>query len=175
LTIATLNGPADTDGRARFQRDLVDRYPMMSIFDNVETLRRVERIMHNIAVAVSFLGGLILASGALILIGSVAMTKFQRVYEIAVMKTLGARRKTLIVIMLAEYSLMGLVAGVIGSLAGAGLSYAMSNRVLEIHFAFAPVVITVGIIATAALVTIVGTTASYDALAHKPLAILRAE
>src|SRR5262249_15330032 len=105
LTIATLNGATDGSGRARFQRELVDRYPLMSVFDNVETLRRVERIMHNIAVAISFLGGLILASGALILIGSIAMTKFQRVYEIAVMKTLGARRKTLIAIMLAEYSL----------------------------------------------------------------------
>ncbi|HKF57180.1 MAG TPA: FtsX-like permease family protein, partial [Blastocatellia bacterium] len=175
LTIATLNGPTDPADRARFQRELVDRYPMMSVFDNVETLKRVERIMHNIAVAISFLGGLILASGALILIGSIAMTKFQRIYEIAVMKTLGARRKTLIAIMLAEYSLMGFVAGVIGSLAGAGLSYAMSRRVLEIHFAVAPAVIVVGIIATAALVTIVGATASYDALTHKPLAILRAE
>jgi putative ABC transport system permease protein len=175
LTIATLNGPSDSTGRARFQRELVDRYPMMSVFDNVETLRRVERIMHNIAVAISFLGGLILASGALILIGSIAMTKFQRIYEIAVMKTLGARRKTLIAIMLAEYSLMGFVAGVIGSLAGAGLSYAMSRRVLEIHFAVAPLVIVVGIVATACLVTIVGATASYDAITHKPLAILRAE
>jgi putative ABC transport system permease protein len=175
LTIATLNGPSDGPGRASFQRELVDRYPMMSVFDNVETLRRVERIMHNIAVAISFLGGLILASGGLILVGSIAMTKFQRVYEIAVMKTLGARRKTLIYIMLAEYSLMGFVAGVIGSLAGAGLSYAMSSRVLEIHFTFAPLVIVIGILATAALVTVVGATASYDALTHKPLAILRAE
>src|SRR5262249_18140901 len=146
LTIATLNGPTDAPSRARFQRELVDRYPLMSVFDNVETLRRVERIMHNIAVAISFLGGLILASGALILIGSIAMTKFQRVYEIAVMKTLGARRKTLIAIMLAEYSLMGFVAGVIGSLAGAGLSYAMSSRVLEIHFAFAPLVVVIGVV-----------------------------
>jgi putative ABC transport system permease protein len=175
LTIATLNGPTDASSRARFQRELADRYPLMSIFDNVETLRRVERIVHNIAVAISFLGGLILASGALILIGSVAMTKFQRIYEIAVMKTLGARRKTLIAIMVFEYSLMGLVAGVVGSLAGATLSYAMSSRVLEIHFAFAPLVIVLGVLATAALVTLVGTTASYDALAHKPLAILRAE
>ena len=81
----------------------------------------------------------------------------------------------LIAIMLAEYSLMGFVAGVIGSLAGAGLSYAMSSRVLEIHFAFAPLVVVIGVVATAVLVTLVGTTASYDALTHKPLAILRAE
>src|SRR5262249_54265339 len=118
LTIATMNGPTEGSSRARFQRELVDRYPMMSVFDNVETLRGCNQIRNNRVVAFFFWGGFILASGAFFLTGSIAMKKSQRVYEIAVMKTLGARRKTLIAIMLAEYSLMGFVAGVIGSLAG---------------------------------------------------------
>ena len=46
--------------------------------------------MSKVTLAITVVGGLVLFSGALILIGAVAMTKFQRVYEAAVFKTLGA-------------------------------------------------------------------------------------
>jgi len=47
--------------------------------------------------------------------GLLSMTKFQRVYETAVLKTLGAKRKTILLILLAEYGLMGAVAGIVGA------------------------------------------------------------
>ena len=52
-----------------------------------------------------------LFSGALILVGAVAMTKFQRVYEAAVFKTLGANTRTIAQMLLFEYSVLGLLAG----------------------------------------------------------------
>jgi putative ABC transport system permease protein len=117
----------------------------------------------------------VLLTGALILIGSLAMTKFQRIYEVAVLKTLGAKRKVLLVILIAEYSLIGLVAGIIGSLASVGLSYSTSKWVFEIPWSFTPVVNFGGIGATIVLVTVVGTLATVDVLSRKPLVTLRAQ
>jgi putative ABC transport system permease protein len=114
-------------------------------------------------------------SGALILIGSLAMTKFQRVYEVAVLKTLGAKRRMLLKILLAEYGLMGLVAGLIGSVAAIGLSYATSRFVFEIPWAFTPGINLTGVVATILLVTVVGALSTFDVLARKPLATLRAQ
>ncbi|HKV38988.1 MAG TPA: FtsX-like permease family protein, partial [Blastocatellia bacterium] len=135
----------------------------------------IEKVLNSITLAVSFIGGFVFLSGALILIGSIAMTKFQRIYEIAVMKTLGAKRKVLVLIMLAEYGLLGLVSGTVGSVAGVLLSYAVGKRILEIPFQMQPVIGVIGIAGTVALVMAVGAASSFDALTHKPLSILRAE
>jgi putative ABC transport system permease protein len=175
MFVAAIDGPKDDFERSKFQRALVDQFPNLSVVDVAEAVATIKRVLDNIALAVSFLGALVFVSGALILIGSVAMTKFQRIYEIAVMKTLGAKRKTLAAMMLAEYGVMGLVAGIIGSLAGLGLSFVIARRVLHIPWSFSPEVGSIGTIVTAAAVMIIGAAASYDALNHKPLAILRGE
>src|SRR5215216_514824 len=103
------------------------------------------------------------------------MTKFQRIYETAVLKTLGAKRKPLLIILLAEYGLIGFVAGVIGSLASEGLSYATSRYVFEVPWKLAPELSLAGILGTIILVTAVGAISTFDVLSRKPLATLRAQ
>ena len=88
--VAPLKGPNDVQARARFQHDLVTQFPNVSVIDFHEILETVRDVMAKVTLAISVVGGLVLFSGALILVGAVAMTKFQRVYEAAVFKTLGA-------------------------------------------------------------------------------------
>ena len=175
MMVGAINGPTGELERSRFQRAIVDKYPNVSVIDVVDIVRAVERIINNITLAVSFVGAFVLLSGGLILIGSLAMTKFQRIYEVAVLKTLGAKRKVLLKILLAEYGLIGLVAGVIGSAAAVGLSYVTSRWVFEIPWSFTPVANLGGVGATIILVTVVGTLATVDVLSRKPLATLRAQ
>ncbi len=173
--VGAINGPVTEPERSRFQRALLDEYPNISIVDVADIVRSINRILSNITLAVSFIGGFVFLSGVLILIGSIAMTKFQRIYEAAILKTLGAKQRVLLIILLAEYGLLGLVAGIVGSLASIGLSYAVARYVLDIPFAFTPVINLTGIVATILLVTIVGALSSFDVLTRKPLAILRAQ
>jgi putative ABC transport system permease protein len=175
MLIAAINGPAGDVERSRFERALLDKYSNISVIDVADILQAVTRIVNNITLAVSFVGAFVLLSGALILIGSLAMTKFQRIYETAVLKTLGAKRKTLLTILLAEYGLMGLVAGTIGSLAAVGLSYATARYVFEIKWGFTPAINLLGIAATVLLVTVVGAVSTLDVLSKKPLATLRGQ
>ena len=64
--------------------------PNVSAIDFREVLKTIQDVMAKVTLAITVVGGLVLFSGGLILIGAVAMTKFQRVYEAAVFKTLGA-------------------------------------------------------------------------------------
>jgi putative ABC transport system permease protein len=164
MMVGALNGPIGELERSRFQRTIVDKYPNVSVIDVVDVVRAIERIVRNITLAVSFVGAFVLLSGSLILIGSLFMTKFERVYEVAVLKTLGAKQRMLLKILLAEYGLIGLVSGVIGSLAAVGLSYVTSRWVFEIPWSFTPIVNFGGVAATIILVTVVGTLATYDVL-----------
>lgn len=171
--VGATNAPADAAERARFQRGLLDRFPNVSVIDVGEIVRTISEVLRSVSLAVSFIGGFIVFSGVLILSGSIAMTKFQRVYEAAVLRTLGARRATLLTILFTEYSLLGFVAGLIGSLAGVALSFAAARYIFKIEWAWSPLIFITGIFATVLLTVIVGAVASLDVLQRKPLAILR--
>jgi putative ABC transport system permease protein len=175
MFVGAIDGPTTEPERSRFQRAIVDKYPNVSVIDVADIVRGVGRILSNITLAVSFIGGFVFLSGALILVGSIAMTKFQRVYEAAVLKTLGAKRRMLLTMMLAEYGLLGLVAGLVGAAAANGLSYAVARYVFEVGWAFAPTLNALGVAATVLLVCAVGALSSLDVLTRKPLSILRAQ
>ena len=175
MLVAGIDGPSGEVEKARFQRTLLDGFPNVSVIDVSDIVRSVMRIVNTVSLAVSFIGLFVFLSGALILVGSIAMTKFQRIYEAAVLKTLGAKRKMLMMILLVEYALLGLVSGIIGSAAAAGLCYATSKWVFEIKWTFTPAINTVGILGTIALVMIVGAASTLDVLSKKPLSILRSQ
>jgi putative ABC transport system permease protein len=173
--VAPLKGPDDSAARARFQHDLVERFPNVSVIDFHEILETVRDIMGKVTLAITVVGGLVLFSGALILVGAVAMTKFQRVYEAAVFKTLGANTRTIARMLLFEYGVLGSLAGIVGSLGAVGLTWGVSRYALEIPWRIFAGEHIGGVALTAALVAAIGVLSSLDVLRHKPLATLRAE
>jgi putative ABC transport system permease protein len=173
--IAPLKGPQDTAARARFQYELVRAFPNVSVVDFREILVTVQDVMSKVTLAISVVGGLVLFSGALILIGAVAMTKFQRVYEAAVFKTLGANTRTIAHMLLLEYGVLGLLAGLVGSLGAIALTWGVSRFALEIPWRLFLGEHVAGVVFTALLVAAIGVVSSLDVLRHKPLATLRAE
>ena len=88
--IGFVKAPDDPAARARLQYDLVARYPNITAIDGREIIARIQKVIDNAVLGISVVGGIALLSGVLILIGAVAMTKFQRVYESAILRTLGA-------------------------------------------------------------------------------------
>jgi putative ABC transport system permease protein len=173
--IAILRGPDDPIARGRLQRDLVARFSNVSAIDVREIARTVEAVLNNVTLAISIVGGVALVSGALILIGSVAMTKFQRLREAAIFKTLGASARTLATMLAIEYGTLGALAGLVGSVAAIGLSWVVCRFVLDIPWQAVPVVSLLGMAVTTLSVGIVGVLASVDVLRRRPLATLRAE
>jgi putative ABC transport system permease protein len=161
--------------RQRLQREVLDAYPNVQIFDVADIVAAVQKLVSNFVLAISFVGSFVILSGILILVGSIALTKSQRIYENAIMKTLGARRLTLATILFAEYGLLGLLSGLIGSGFAVLLSLAVSRYILEIDWEFDPLLTFTGIIATAAIVMFVGAAASFDVLFRKPLSTLRSQ
>jgi putative ABC transport system permease protein len=173
--IAAARAPADPATRARIQRDLVARYPNVSVIDVREVVTRVRTVAENITLAVSIVGLVALLSGLLILVGSVSMTRFQRLHESAVFKTLGATTRTLGAMLAIEYSALGALAGTIGAAGSLGLTWALCRFVLDIPWSFTPEVVLPGLVLTALVVGVLGVAASADVLRRKPLGILRAE
>ncbi len=173
--VGFITAPADSAARGRFQYDLVARYPNVSAIDGREIIAKIRTVVDNAVLAISIVGGTALMSGVLILVGAVAMTRFQRVYESAILRTLGASSRTLTAMMALEYAALGLLAGIIGAVGALGLSWAVARYVLDIPWRPAPMMLSVGAILTMLLVCVIGVLASAGVLRRKPLATLRAE
>jgi putative ABC transport system permease protein len=173
--IGILQAPADPSERGRFQRDLVARFPNVSAIDVREILGTLQQAVGNLTLAISIVGAVALVSGVLILAGAVAMTKFQRVYEAAILRTLGASTRMLAAMLALEYGGLGLLAGLVGAGGAIALTWGVSRHLFDIPWRPAPGLAALGAIVTTALVGIVGVTSSYDVLRRKPLGTLRAE
>ena len=161
--------------RQRLQRDVLEKFPNVQIFDVADIIAAIQRLVNNFVLAISFVGGFVILSGILILIGSVALTKSQRIYENAILKTLGAKRASLAGILFTEYGLLGFLAGSIGAAFAVSLSYLVSRYVLDIDWEFEPLVVLQGLLVTTLLVMLVGAAASFDVLFRRPLATLRSQ
>lgn len=173
--LAPLRGPDSSDARARLQHALVGTFPNVTVIDFREIMLTVQDVMSKVTLAISVVGGLVLFSGVLILIGAVAMTKYQRVYEAAVLKTLGAKRQTIARMLLFEYGVLGTLAGLVGSLGAVALTWGVSRFALEIPWRVAVGEHAQGVAVTALLVAVIGVGSSLDVLANRPLATLRRE
>ena len=173
--VGFVKGPQAPADRARLQAALVATAPNVSVIDGREILDAIRTVVDNVTLAVTVVGTLVLMSGLLILIGAVAMTKFRRVYEAAIFKTLGATRRLIAMVLLLEYGLLGLLAGSIGAAGAVGLTWAISRYALDIPFRPLIGLSAAGVLITAVVVASVGVISSWEVLQRKPLATLRAE
>jgi putative ABC transport system permease protein len=173
--ISTLRGPRDPAARVRMQASLVAQFPNVSVIDLREILQTIQAVVDNVTLAVTVVGVLVLLSGVLILVGAVSMTKFRRVYEAAILKTLGASSRLIVTMLLMEYGVLGALAGAIGGIGAIALSWGVARFALDLPWQASPDITIIGIVSTSLLVALVGVVASVDVLRHRPLATLRAE
>jgi putative ABC transport system permease protein len=158
---------------AAFQRQMVDAYPNVTAIDVRAVVASVRDVVDNITTGVTVVGIVTLFGGALILAGAVALTKFQRLYEAAIYRTLGASTRVIASMVAAEYGVLGLLAGILGAAGAFGLSWVLAEYLFEITWRPATGVIALGAALTAIFVCVVGLLASLDVLWRKPLASLK--
>ncbi len=173
--VGAIKGPAPGAQRAQLQRELVEQFPNVSVLDVYDQAAFVRTKINDASLAVNFLGAFVFLCGVLILTGSVAMTKIHRLYEAAILKTLGAEKKLIVYITLIEYGVLGLLAGVTGSSAAIALTWLISKYGIKNPWQLIPSINLIGVAAALLLVMTVGVLSSWDVMTKKPLGILRAE
>jgi putative ABC transport system permease protein len=165
----------DPDARGALQRELVRGYPNVSAIDVRDVIQAIREVVDNVTLGVTIVGAVTLVGGLLILVGAVAMTKFQRRYEAAIYRTLGASTRRLGAMVSIEYGLLGLLAGALGAIGALVLSWAAATNLFDIDWRPASGLLASGALLTALTVVIVGLASSIDVLVSKPLGTLRGE
>lgn len=173
--VAFVRGPDTAAARAALLSDLARQFPNVSVIDGREMLTAIKSVVDNVTLAVTVVGSLVVVSGLLILVGAVAMTKFRRVYEAAILKTLGATRRIIATMLLLEYAVLGALAGVLGAVGAAALTWALSRFAFNMPFRSPTALLAGGVLACGTAVALVGVAASWDVLQRRPLATLRGQ
>jgi putative ABC transport system permease protein len=173
---ATWYGGAHIDPKqvAAMERALFAAYPTVTVINLAEMLERIEGVVDQITFVVRFLAGFSIFAGLMILASSIASTRFRRMREAVVLKTLGATRMRIVGTFSVEFSVLGLLAGSVG-VVFANLLTRVLLRKLEVGFHIEWGATLVALVGTAVLATATGWIASYRILGLRPLEVLREE
>jgi putative ABC transport system permease protein len=165
----------DETARAGVQRDIVSRYPNVSAIDLTLVQRALDDVVGRVSLVIRFLAGFSVATGFIVLRGAVATGRLQRIRESVLLKTLGATRRQIGVILFTEYALLGVLAVVVGAGLAIAAGWALARFLFDVPFAVEPLPL-LGLAATiAALSAAIGLSASREVFRSTPMEAIRSE
>jgi putative ABC transport system permease protein len=174
-SFVTLSRIDDAGRRARFQRQVVEAFPNVSVVDLTEIQKALEEVVGRVAVAIRFMALFTLAAGAVVLVGAVAAGRDQRLREGALLKALGATRRQVLRILFAEYATLGLLAALVALLLSGAAGWALARFFFEARFRVPAVPLAALSAALVALTTAIGLWTSREVFARPVMETLRAD
>lgn len=172
-TFVTLTRIDDPTRRAELQRDIVLAYPNVSALDLTLVQRALDGVLASVSLAVRFMALFSIGAGLVILIGALAASRFQRLREAVLLKTMGATGGQVRRIMLTEYVAWGTLAALVGVLLAGVAGWALVTFLFESSYRV-PVLELAGVwILVCALTAVVGFANSGTVLRGTPLGVLR--
>jgi putative ABC transport system permease protein len=174
-TYVVLSRVDDPARRARLQRAVVEAHPNVSSLDLADVQRVVEGILDKVSLAVRFIALFSLAAGAVVLAGAIASSRYQRVREGALLRTLGATRSQLVRILLAEYAVLGALAAGAALLLASIAGWALVRFAFEERFAWPGPPLLALCLGVLCLTVAIGLSFSREVWRRPPLEVLRGE
>jgi putative ABC transport system permease protein len=165
----------DKQTSARFQQLLVKRFPNVSIIDLSLVLSIVGELMDKVGFVIRFMAAFSIFTGLIVLIASVLISKYQRIQESVLLRTLGASRKQIFYITALEYFFLGALAaatGIVLSLVG---SWMLAKFIFETEFTVQWLPLLIVFVAVCLLTVLIGLINSRGVVRRPPLEILREE
>jgi putative ABC transport system permease protein len=160
-------------GDGRDISTLVRRFPSVSVFDLDDLLTQVRSVIDKAVLAVQSVFIFTLFAGLTVLLAAVHATRDERRYESAMLRTLGASRGTVARGILAEFTALGLLSGVLAATGASIAGFLLAREVLQVQYEFSLAVWFLGLAGGAALVASSGWLATRSVLKQPPASALR--
>ena len=161
--------------RGAFQRRLAERFPNVTTLDLSSVQQTLEGLISRVVLAIRFMALFTMGTGALVLVGALATSRFQRIREGALLRTLGATSGQVFRIVFAEYLSLGLMASATALLLALVAAWAIARFLFDGDFAPALSPLAGLALVVTGLTVAIGLINSRDVLRRPPLEVLRAE
>jgi putative ABC transport system permease protein len=153
--------------------ELIRKFPSVTVIDIDAILGQIRRVMDQAATAVQYVFLFSLAAGVLVLLAVVDAGRDERLYESALLRSLGARRSQVLSAALIEFSLLGVLAGTLAAGGALVTGTVIADRVFQLDFDGNPWLWLAGLMAGLVLVGGSGFLATRTVVTHSPVAVLR--
>lgn len=163
------------EASARFQQLMVQRFPNVSIIDLSLVLSIVDQLLDKVGFVIRFMAGFSIFTGLIVLIASVLISKYQRIQESVLLRTLGASRRQIFYITALEYFFLGALAAATGIVLSLGISWLLAKFVFETEFTLQWLPLLIVFICICLLTVFIGLINSRAVVRRPPLEILREE
>ena len=170
----TLQSPSRERSIA-FQQEVVQAYPNVSAIDIGQVINTIRDFLDRVTFVIQFIGLFSIITGLIVLAGSAATSRFQRIREAVLLRTLGAKQKQVVKIQVIEYVLLGIMASLIGLLLSVGTSTLLGNFYFDIEFTPNFTILITEVVLLVLLVLVIGLLNTRGIHKKPPLEILRAE
>jgi putative ABC transport system permease protein len=171
-TVAIARVPA-AEVRTRVQKDLVATHSNVSVIDLATIREAIEEMIGKVTMAIRFMALFSIIAGVIVLIGAVATSRFQRLRESALLKTLGASRRQITQVLVTEYAALGLLAALTGVLLGAVGAWALMKYFFKLEYDTPWLGLSLVCAGVTLLAVSIGLLNSRDVFRRQPLAVLR--
>ena len=160
--------------RAGFVGELVAAHPNLTVIDVASILRQFKTVMDQLALAVQFIFAFSIVAGLAVLYAALESTHDEREYEVAVLRTLGARNSQLRAALAAEFAVLGVIAGVVAGVGAAIISWLLGRFVFQMPYEPAWLVLPAGMLGGVLGITLAGLAGTARTLRAPALQSLRA-
>jgi len=174
LPVAYLNSIYLDEDPAGVMKKLATDYPAVSILDLRPLLKQIRDIMDKGSLAIETVFMFTLLAAALVTLGAVLISREERAQEIAVLRTLGASRKQVLLGVLAEFGLMGFISGVVAASLASITGYLVAIRLFGLAPVFNPWLWMTGLGIGIVTLLIVGYFSTRSLLNKPPLSVINA-
>jgi len=158
---------------AKFQQAVVRAYPNVSIIDLGQVISIIDDLLNKIGYIIRFMSAFSIITGVVVLIASVRISKYQRIQESVLLRTLGASRKQIFAITALEYLFLGTLSALTGILIALSGSWLLAKYSFEIPFAIHLLPVLALFFIISLLTLVIGLLNSRGVLNKPPLEILR--
>ena len=156
-----------------FDNALVRAFPNITDVDVSTTLSQIQRVLDQVIRAVEFLFGFTLAAGLVVLFAAITATREERAREFAIMRAVGAQGRLLRQVQRAELAGVGLLAGLLASVAAMAVGWGLAKFVFGFEWTASPVVPLLGAVTGALLAMAAGWWGLRDVLRRPVIETLR--
>ncbi|MGB5456997.1 MAG: FtsX-like permease family protein [Gammaproteobacteria bacterium] len=152
---------------------LVREFPNITLLDVDTIMQRVRGIMDRVSLAVEFIFLFTLMAGLAVLYAAIQANQDERRFESAVLRTLGARKKMLVFGLVAEFTTLGALSGLLAGLAATTLAWVLADNIFKFEYQFDISVALTGIVSGILIVVTAGMLGTRSVLTHPPVRTLR--
>lgn len=154
-------------------QELVKSFPNFLVIDVAIVIEQIQQMIVQVSNAIEFVFMFTLLAGLIVLYAAISATQDERIYEAAIFRTLGAKRRQLIRAWAAEFAILGALVGLFASAGATVLGYVIGKYALHVSYTFNPWIWGVGIVVGVVGVTIAGLLGTRSTLSQPPLLTLR--